>query len=69
MVIPIAQQFHLVSAAEVCLLCLSLLFIKEKGRKMVSWNPSLGSMQFDLILSEEGEDRGSASRANVGHEM
>lgn len=36
---------------------------------MVSWNPSLGSMQFDLILSEEGEDRGSASHANVGHEM
>lgn len=35
---------------------------------MVSWNLSLGSTQFDLILFEEREDRGSSLCAHVGHE-
>lgn len=68
MVIPITQQFHLVSAAEVYLIFLSFLFIKEKGRKKVSWNPSLGSVRFDLILFEGEEDHGSSLCADVGHE-
>lgn len=67
MVIPIAQQFHLVSAAEVSLTFLCFLFIKEKERK-VSLNPPLGVIQFDFILSEEREGCGSSLCANVGHE-
>jgi len=34
----------------------------------VNWNPSLASIQFDLILFEEGEDSGSSLCAYVGHE-
>lgn len=68
MVIHIAQQFHLVLAAEVYLIFCSFLLIKENERKKVSWNPSLRNMQFDLILFEEGKDCGSFLCADVGHE-
>lgn len=44
------------------------LFVKEKGREKGSWDPSLGSVQFDLILLAEGEDSGSSLRTDVGHE-
>lgn len=72
MIIPIAQQFHFVSAAEVYLSSFSafcsLKRKKRKEKKKVSLNPSLGGIKFDFILSEEGEDCVSSLRANVGHE-
>lgn len=61
-----AQQFHLVSAAQVYLIFPCFLFVKEKEKK-VSLNPSLGGIEFDFILSEEGEDCGSSLCAYVGH--
>lgn len=48
------------------LIFLCFLFVKEKEKK-VSLNPSLGGIEFDFILSEEGEDCGSSLCAYVGH--
>lgn len=42
--------------------------LKRKEGERGSWDPSLGSTRFDLILLAEGEDSGSSLRTDVGHE-